>query len=632
MNILLTIKSILKYLYNHLIDLIWTKKIKFADGTELTTAITGGDTFSLFDIKVLSQAIADKGFAFMCKNSRQNLSKNVVPTIYNNILDKYLNVEEVMSPLTEGLNWYQVVGETCHFAFLNGSFYKGKEWVLSFTNNYQSGTYNNITSNIFIRDLITLNNCIIIIGYETINGNNVGFLYKLNPSTNEITKLTGNSQFEDYEYDFNYKVFDGKIYINYCTGTSAIQDKFKKIFIVTDDLTDFTYQTIVANKIVADLTYYDNNFYVLLKEAGTKLVYVRKTNDLNNINSASELWQDYITYENGYEGNEYTEQAQMFNYENNFYLFFKAYQDDFKIVITTNEFVTITKERQYVDYNSATGLQKIRYCENKLYIKIVTSKRFLYSADLSSNAYFVIDDTIKNLDYNFSYLILPNIQFFALNENYSSCNLWYRGISKKVYTDTYIINGNSVTIDYYKYDDFKICISDNGTNDAKLETLYNYLGYLNYWLLDINNETISIQRDKNTYSVMYVGDNFLDTLDNLPINDYAPFVTKKQLIANEEYIINPTTIDNLQDGTKNTVYQANNPTLVIAGKDVNDSDWYLEIQISKNNVDFITIARYGVSNGDPGSSAIMNVIIGGGLYWKVVTSLTTGNIKYGEIN
>ena len=524
MRILLTLQAILNYLYNNIIDLIWVKKVRFEDDSEQTTSSP-----KIYDIKILSQVLIEKGFSFLCKTIRQELSINNVPTLYNDILTKYLNCEKETSPLTDGLNWYQIIRETCHFAYLNGSFYKGKDWDLSFTNNYQSGTFSTIFSSIFIRDLITANNCIIIIGKEIVDGQETGFLYKLNPSTNVIRKLTGNLQYEDYEGVFNYKIFDGKIYINYCSNVSQTDDKCKKIFVVTDDLTDFVYQTIVADKIVADLTYYDNNFYVLLKEGGTKLVYVRKTDNLQNINSAPTLWQDYITNENGYDGNEYTEQAQIFNFEDTFYLYFKAYQDDFKIVMTDYRFVDIIKDRQYIDYNSATGLQKLRYCENKLYIRIDNGSNSLYSADLSLGYLFTVDDEIKNIEYPFSWLILSNLQFFAINTAYSTCVLKYRGINNKVYTDTYVIEGNSVTIDYVKFEDWKICLKDGGTNDTNLETVYSALGYYNYWWLDTANQLISLPRDNNTFSVMFVGDDFVDNVENLPANNSSKIVLEKEI-------------------------------------------------------------------------------------------------------
>ena len=98
MNILLTIKAVLNYLYNNLINLVWTRKIKFADGTEMTTASNGG-SFSLFDIKVMSQAIADKGWA--CISKPTFLSKNDCPTIYNDLNEKLSQCEKSVTPFIE---------------------------------------------------------------------------------------------------------------------------------------------------------------------------------------------------------------------------------------------------------------------------------------------------------------------------------------------------------------------------------------------------------------------------------------------------------------------------------------------------------------------------------------------------
>ena len=163
-----------------------------------------------------------------------------------------------------------------------------------------------------------------------------------------------------------------------------------------------------------------------------------------------------------------------------------------------------------------------------------------------------------------------------------------------------------------------------------------------YWLLNTTNETVCVQRDFHTFAVMYVGDNFIDDLEDLSTDDYTglafygevlEYVDNKinQLPPIVPSLISVDTISHLQDGTKNTVYQTSKPTLIVAGKTSNASDWYLEIQLSADGTNFVTVARYGVSNGDPGSSSIIPIVIGSGVYWKVVTSLNTGYIKYGAI-
>lgn len=95
--------------------------------------------------------------------------------------------------------------------------------------------------------------------------------------------------------------------------------------------------------------------------------------------------------------------------------------------------------------------------------------------------------------------------------------------------------------------------------------------------------------------------------------------------------ITPQTLSNLQDGTKNTVYQTTKPTLIVFGISENASDWYAELQISHDNNTFVKIARYGVGNGDPSSSAILSVTLGTGVYWKLLTSRSVYMLKYGEL-
>ena len=74
---------------------------------------------SLFDIKVMSQLVtekdsqllAEKGWALQCKSTRQDLAKADVPTLYQDIKDKYDNADSGFSfntstPTTDNGVWY----------------------------------------------------------------------------------------------------------------------------------------------------------------------------------------------------------------------------------------------------------------------------------------------------------------------------------------------------------------------------------------------------------------------------------------------------------------------------------------------------------------------------------------------
>ena len=105
MKIILTIKSFLNYLYNNLIDMVWTSKIKFADGTEMTT-VPKSETFNLFDIKLMSEKIAQKNWSCISYPTQHKLNKTDVPTAYAFLKDKLDNVDGAMSGAPTGINTY----------------------------------------------------------------------------------------------------------------------------------------------------------------------------------------------------------------------------------------------------------------------------------------------------------------------------------------------------------------------------------------------------------------------------------------------------------------------------------------------------------------------------------------------
>ena len=49
----------------------------------------GGGGTSLYDIKTTVNAATEKGWAFTCKATRQDLSKDDIPTVYKDIKMKY---------------------------------------------------------------------------------------------------------------------------------------------------------------------------------------------------------------------------------------------------------------------------------------------------------------------------------------------------------------------------------------------------------------------------------------------------------------------------------------------------------------------------------------------------------------
>ena len=119
-----------------------------------------------------------------------------------------------------------------------------------------------------------------------------------------------------------------------------------------------------------------------------------------------------------------------------------------------------------------------------------------------------------------------DIYFTDTNGNYANYGGYTLYFSdpiavKTIYTDT--ING--IDIKYYKSGDWKICTPDIAVgNDDNLQDVFEYLGYLNYWWIDTTNEQITLQRNSNMWTMMYVGDDYED--DSLPSGQYKAGLKK----------------------------------------------------------------------------------------------------------
>ena len=551
MKILLSIKSVLNYLYNHLIELIWVRVLRFSDGTEMTTVPTGNN---LYDIKLLSQAIADKGFAYMCHTNRRDLAKADVPTLYNDILNKYLNAEEHTTSLQAGLN--KDNHRLTNLCYINNKFYfvdynnDNVFYSLSYTSGSGIVQVNNISD---IRTMYQGNNCIIALSPYT--------AYKINPTDNSVIEL---GSIQDTDCYGIFKVFNGKIY--FIPHDNSGESKYTKIYEFVDDNSSNTMVTYNYNGYVTDVDFYDGYYYLVSLNDDVR--YILKGLNLGNNDLAdTSKWELVKQVNNGSYEKYYT---QIFFAEDKCVLFvfcggLKGY-DYYVLDINTFDTIYNTGYNQFGAYMS-----QIVLCDNIFYgVKKETNYEsrdlFTYCSvfDITNKSNWVTDSELSNFDrpYNIvfnSFLVLPTLQLFSINTS-SPKEIYHRGIAKTVYTDSYTINGTTVNIDYYKFEDFKICIKDNGTNDTNLETVFNYLGYLNYWLLDTVNETVAIQRDKNTYAVMFVGDDFIDDNNNLDTNDYASVVLKNQL--NNLAVPSITFFDSITGTTLNTGLALGNSTLV----------------------------------------------------------------------
>lgn len=496
MRILLSIKAVLNYLYNHLIDLIWTKKIRFADGTEMTTVPTGNN---LYDIKILSQAIADKGFAFMCHTTRRDLPKTEVPTLYEDILNKFKSADlqnigiQTLSGSPFGYNCGGFHGDYFYCIRLDSN---DNHWKLfrCHTNNLSSPVWELVYFNEDNKEDIEF--CVnkefnfyctdeyIVLGgvnFDHYDGHG-------NSSKLVIIDYEGNLLLKRY-FDEGTMTMDCALsvteetdgqYVFFSTGYRDIGVYKLYKWKVEEDNINIS-QIATTSTYITNISKHGNYYY---------FIYANRTD--NSTLARTENWQSYEylcrcggSY--GVIGNTIITERSNVNGKISF--------DGGQTFSDTNW------SNSYARYTKFNGKDK--------YICVKVDTTSIYTTtDFINYEYIGNSDYFQNFAFNYDNL------FFVLMDSY---NINYSGFTQVIYTDTYTINGTSVTINYCKCNDFKICLSDNGgTNDTNLEKVLNYLGYLNYWLLDLTNETITIQRNKQPFTLMYIGDDFIDDFDDLP--------------------------------------------------------------------------------------------------------------------
>lgn len=537
---------------------------------------------NLYDIKLLSQAIVDKGFSFMCKTIRQDLTKSQVPTLYNDILQRYNDCDKEVDSVTRNVNnTYSVMqvkknkftGE--FFGYIDSGYYR------SSTKDFSSKTPINLQhdGNFYLGKNI---NIVMFGQYRNIDVYNENWEYI---KTLNIDKYNWNytqnvrASYENNKFIFGLgsisgggHVYDTKsrYYKLYVEDTLQADFNFEIIYdeillvSATETISGHNYTTTYNPRVIMTEPRFvkdnigvssDTDRYYLTKcnyrepqiNYNSLIFYVDK-NAVYQIQSD----EDYSAIIKSYGLKPTSNPGYITNVINGYFYAEIRVDDNIKLYKINANLEDVVVPLTYYGYGSVnlTCGKSIEIIENYdvntyghvlmlLSDNILMTSKGVYSIDEDNNFNSLITFTnvIENLN-NVYYAEIENNEIMLSFGN----DFYYADTQPKVYTDTYNINGSNIDIDYYKTNDFKICIKDNGTNDNNLEAVFNYLGYLNYWLLDYNNETISILRDKNTYSLMFVGDNFEDTLNNLPAKNYSGIAQRNEL---QDVIDSTNTTDTL---------------------------------------------------------------------------------------
>lgn len=456
----------------------------------------------LYDTKVLSQAISNKGWAYQCKSVRTDLAKADVPTVYNDIEYKYLNCDKVpSSSLTQlaGTSPYKTVDIDDTYVYSGNT----TDWKLKRTRldnlpavNWETVVNSQLYANQSYRALC-VGEKILIASFSGANGSiNIRVYKKSDWTLLKTYTHTYNNGMNSYCSSI-YIGSVRKFVIGYKDTDSNTNSSYM-VFLEDNDTLQETAYTLPYQQNCIPV--YINGYYIFMhrnKEQITK--YITRTTD-------------FINFENvySYDGWSY-DNVQPIGKAGN------------KLVCFYLRRISSDNGETWITDNSIPNCDAPSICQKENSFYVISGNRILFSDNLPS--FTTVYTGASNLG-NFI-TVNDSADMFFIKKDYP---LYFLGYNSVVYTDTYIINGSTVNIQYYKYNDWKICIAgENGTSDVNLDTVFNYLGYLNYWRLDRNGQTVTLPRNSNLYTQMFVGDDYDDTEDNLITADWSATALKSEL-------------------------------------------------------------------------------------------------------
>ena len=462
---------------------------------------------NLYDIRTLSQAVVDKGWALICKDTRQNLAKVDVPTVYEDILTKYNNANAHASENVTNLNiWCAKTSVDISNGYLYGTSNSNNKYLQKISLSNLQGTWETLNSTYKVAANSNYHNGLAV-------GDNLIVYFGLDGSNNNQYNI------------FAVKKSDGTLVekkdLGWRSGQSSPVDD-------SHDLSVYLLKTNSGNKFIIS--------YAIDNRDNTKQRFIAIMDDNVNATIVDKITNaTYSLFRPIYLENE---NKIMFQY----YSESKIYKADLDF-----QNWTVVKENVGGSYGEGYNLYKIgntilaaqsvgSYCSTDGGATWSSGHATLYGWCNGEVFYGVNRD--RNL-YTSTDLVnftnLKNTGVYSLKTVYDETTqttvmqyettVYYLGMVKTQYTDT--INGSTVT--YYKYDDYKICLKDGGTNDAALANVYNYMGYYNYFVLDIAGEKVSLPRNSNLYSMMYVGDNYQDTLDGI-VGNITRFLPQSNVV------------------------------------------------------------------------------------------------------
>lgn len=415
---------------------------------------------NLFEIKTMAEAVAEKGWAFLCKSTRQDLAKADVPTVYADILDKYNNADGTMNFSKKSIRCCERL-QPRDIHYYNGWYY-----YVNYGHTEIRKTQDFITSELVKTGDFDYYNMVLC--DDKLVFLNWNYLKVFNISNNELSDAIITTCHTNSE---SYSVIDNVLYFGSNNGWGYVD---------FDDLEDF-------NNLSTNIHYHDDSTERPSFKLGNKW-YGVATFNLVSGDTFDNITTIILSIERPVAS---------------------VMIDNYRIILGSNVYRLEENGTVTIISNNTVNCNKAVIYDTVIYTSQPSGASYC-SKDLG-----VTFEEIQEEEIGIYPLVVSSYNLIAYVDRDGYV---YKGDKlKTISKDTYVIDGNTVEIDYYSKDGFKICIADN-TNDTNLATIYSYLGYYNYYRLDTTNETISLPRNSNLYSTMYVGDNYQDTIDGISGN------------------------------------------------------------------------------------------------------------------
>ncbi len=495
---------------------------------------------------------ARKGWAAICNSTRQDLAKADVPTVYADILYKYENVEKEQTALQTIQDDYDrpafEIGEYTYFT--NMKQYDGSKHKI-----YKSANAD-LSDSIEVFDLSTK---------ITTSGNDRTLIYKNGNYIIAIYGGDGSGEHTFFVFDLAFNYITHKT-INTTIGISRLSWKFP--FLDDDNYFYFANYTSSASGRVyhfyrwnlIDCVLNNQTFEELEVTAPGSIDSWIKINNIlyasikfSNNNKVNIYTIDFATlqmtllYESTYNS---TGERGLVN--NNGTLL--VYSSNHVIIYENGVFNEYATNLNWVNFYCYTFVEDTLYVSAGSYVYTSTDfKNFTQLVQVGANT--------GGTEFPYATLILTSNNFIA----YIFTTLNYYEYVPTEHTQSF----GDITITYYKYNDWKICVPDTD-NDNALDDLYSVYGYCPFWRIDTANETITLQRNSNKFAMMYVGDDYEE--DTFPTGDWeraalisevqpevitidTASVTIANIQANKNYVLSNNALTDITFTACETSYQ-----------------------------------------------------------------------------